>query len=144
MNISHGSFSYEINKIIYTYDGSYLANKQLPHGYGVLFRDSKLVYDGAWYFGKYNGNGNLYLDTFYVGKLYKNVVYSGNFNNGFPHGTGSIYGNEIIYMGDIRFGVICGNGTWFKDNIPIYHGKWLNGSPISFISIPFTERNLLN
>ena len=66
----------------------------------------------------------------FVSSVSYSVIYSGEWNNGKPNGTGtSVYINGAKYVGEWLDGKHHGQGTLFAvDGTPVMRGLWVNGS----------------
>ena len=61
-------------------------NQSKRSGKGILFKDSRTVYDGEWFNNLFHGRGILYLDN--------GMIYDGNFINGRREGNGIQFSQE--------------------------------------------------
>jgi hypothetical protein len=75
----------------------------IKHGYGVLYKNGKIVYEGEFQDDAYNGLGRLY-------HPYGWIMYKGMFKNGEYHGQGIEYNRYAMIM---------------------YRGEWTNGEKLN-------------
>jgi hypothetical protein len=75
----------------------------IKHGYGVLYKNGKIVYEGEFQDNLYNGLGTLY-------HPYGWTMYKGMFKNGEYHGQGIEYNRYAMN---------------------IYKGEWNNGEKLN-------------
>ncbi len=92
----------------------------LPSGQGRRFQPpgERLVYEGDFSGGRYDGLGKLYQD----GEL----VYQGEFCEGDFSGSGTLYqGEELLYQGGFAHGLYSGSGSLFQKGRLVYRGGFL-------------------
>ena len=82
-------------------------------------KDNKLIYEGNFAFGKYNGIGKEIIsekDNFY---------YEGNYENGLMQGKGKLFfKNKVMYEGEFEKGNYVENGKIIKVNGQYYIGQF--------------------
>jgi hypothetical protein len=94
-------------------------------GEGRHYRDSAMIYEGAWKNGKYDGEGEFYYAS---GAL----CYSGGWREGKFDGEGRYYleTGKLRYDGEWKDGDMSGRGTYYFDSGYLkYEGEW-SGSVI--------------
>jgi len=113
-----------IEDTVYNNDGTKLYEGYFYKGYisfGQKYKNDKLIYNGVFKNGKYDGRGELYENG--------TMVYEGLFKNGLYHGDGILYKNDgilykndgvakknrICYRGEFKNGKMCGKGKLYKD-----------------------------
>jgi internalin A len=92
-----------------TYEGSFLNG--LRNGFGKLYEDGNLVYEGEFALSLFEGKGKKYYPN---GKL----NYEGDFSKGFMHGHGKLYREDgtLWYVAQFTNETIQGQGTiYFPD-----------------------------
>jgi len=79
--------------------------------YKFYYPDGKILYDGNWKNGKYNGNGIYYHEN---GK----IMYDGNWENDNMHGNGIEYyeNGKILYHGNWENDKMHGKGIYYYQN----------------------------
>ncbi|WP_281890279.1 stalk domain-containing protein [Paenibacillus sp. YYML68] len=102
-----------------SYDGE--TKDGLRQGFGKLYVDGELWYEGHFTGNRMNGFGKLY-DK---GRL----VYEGAFENDLPHGGGSYYyADGSAYKGSMTRGRLTGTAKLYNANGEhVYDGNWFNG-----------------
>ena len=124
-NINYGTFigsvidSLKRNLKISTFDynnGRYIGeyNGDIVEGYGKFVRNNNSYYIGQWLNDCEHGKGVIYSD---IKSNNKNIIYDGNFENGFPEGEGKCYyENEDYYIGLFSKGIRHGKGIIYYKN----------------------------
>ena len=113
-----------INQKKFYENGSYFYGQMindLEHGKGKVYdMNDRLIYDGDFVEGKFEGNG-IYL-------LEDDGHYIGQFLDGLEHGKGIIYDNKgnVRYEGDFVKGKYHGDGKYNFEEGGFYIGQWEN------------------
>jgi len=148
-----GKYIYENHRY---YEGEFKNN--MPNGKGKLYdKNGKIIYEGDFIKGKFEGNGKLIFEKSYY-LLFKNdslngKYYLGQFKNGSLNGKGKIYdkNDKLIYEGDFNNDNPEGNGQLFFDNGyfigqfengNIFHGKITNSEKNMILEGDFLGKNL--
>ncbi|MBU0674351.1 MAG: hypothetical protein KJ950_06885 [Proteobacteria bacterium] len=125
------------------YEGFWEDN--LRHGHGTLFLPDGTRKEGLWIEDRYiGGAGDDFENSidlivgfeehrFYQMNSGKDVVpfqngtYSGDLRDGNPHGRGTYHGEDYIYDGMWKNGVMEGHGTLVERDGAVYEGEWRGG-----------------
>lgn len=101
------------------YEGNFING--VESGIGLLYDcNGKLIYNGNWGNGLFNGEGELTTST---------EKYKGGFINGKKHGKGSFENliDSNKYVGDYSFGLANGSGVYYYKDGSRYVGDFKNG-----------------
>ena len=93
----------------------------IPNGKGIKYnQNGKIVYEGDFVNGKYEGKGKIYFED---GKYY-----IGQFKNDLPNGKGTKYfeNGDIKYQGEVLNGKAEGKGKCVFDDREYCIGQWKN------------------
>jgi hypothetical protein len=97
----------------------------IKHGYGVIYKNGKIAYEGEFQDNRYNGLGRFYHPHGWI--MYKGMFKNGEFNG---HGI-EFDGENVLYEGEFQDGLYHGHGIEFVNGNIVYEGEWINGRKVN-------------
>lgn len=102
------------------YTGQLYRQKQLPHGYGMLIQADGSHYQGDFFYGQKNGQGQMFFSNgdYYTGQFKKNKF----------HGLGKLeFSDGSFFQGNFFYGKEHGKGVYRSPSGHEKNGHWDSG-----------------